>query len=193
MRSRRLLTWGAVGGLVGGLLLVLGHVLAVVSTADAIVVTGTWFVLVGFLALIFAAIGLHEALAEAGSPLAAVGTVLTVGGAALVVAVQYAALGSAYELVDDPLYLSAELIGVPAVGGVALAVGILLLGVAALSDEAAPTGAGAAFVVAAVAFPVGFATTTAFYVGGVLLGVGTAWAGASLWRARAERVGSTDR
>lgn len=193
MPSPRLLTWGAVGGVVSGALLVLGHVLAVVSTADAVVVTGTWFVLLGFLALVFAAIGLHEALAEAGPALAGAGAVLTVVGSVLVVAVQYAALGGAYGLVDEPVYLAPELIGVPAVGGVALAVGILLLGVAMLRDATAPTGAGAALVVAAVAFPIGLATTTAFYVGGVLLGGGAAWAGASLWRIRDRTVRAPER
>ena len=188
MPSPRLLTWGAVGGVVGGVLLVLGHLLTVLPATDAIVVTGTWFVLLGFLALVFATIGLHEALAAGDAPLAGAGAVLTVAGAVLVVAVQYAALGSAYGLVDDPLYLTPELIGVPAAGGVALAVGVLLLGVAMLRDETAPTVAGAALVVAAVAFPIGLATTTAFYVGGVLLGVGATWSGAALWRMRDGRA-----
>jgi hypothetical protein len=186
--SPRVLAWGAIGGVAGGVLLVVGSFLAVLPARDAIIVTGTWFVLLGILGLLFAGIGLHEMLAATDVSLAGIGAVLTMFGSALLVAVQYAALASAYDLVTEPIYLAAELIGVPAAGGVALVLGILLLGIAMLREVTAPTIAGAAFVVAAVAFPLGLASTPAFYVGGVLLGMGTAWTGALLWRTRAERL-----
>jgi hypothetical protein len=199
VQSSRLITWGAIGGLVAGALLTVGYLLALTLApgSDAANITGTWLTYGGFVALVFFAIGLHEALAAGGSQFEGTGAVLTIIGSVVMTGGAFAAIGSAYGISEEPLYRATELLGLTSTGSVALAVGILLLGLATLRSAALPTAPGALLIAAAAAFVIGGITfltgnpiEEAFYVGGILLGIGTGWCGADLWRRRADRAAS---
>lgn len=192
MPSARLLAWGAVGGIAGGVLLIIGNALAfLASEGGPVAVTGTWLVLMGFAALILFAIGLHEVLRVRVTGGEALAAVLSIIGSALLVAVSYTALGSAYELVDEPLYLDPTLIGVLVIGSGAFALGMLLFGIAILrGDQPLPRAAGILIVVATVAFLVGYLVTEVSYVGGIILGLTVAWIGVLLNQERS-RVDTT--
>lgn len=200
MQSSRLVTWGAIGGLTAGALLTVGYLLALTLAqgSDAANITGTWLTFGGFIALVFLAIGLHEALAAGGSQFEGTGAVLTIIGSTIMTGGAFAAIGSAYGIVEEPLYRATELLPLTSTGSVALAVGILLLGLATLRSATLPTPPGGVLIAAAAAFVIGGITfltgnpiEEAFYVGGILLGIGAGWAGAALWTGRPSGPGVT--
>ena len=193
MPSSRLVTWGAFGGFAAGALLTVGYVISLLlaSGSDAANITGAWLTTLGFMAFVFAVIGLHEVLHAAGAALAQPGAVLSVIGTVMFVAVGYIAVGSAYGLMDEPLYLAPELLGFAVLGGIALMVGLVLLAIEIVRTDPLPNGAGWLLLAAALA-----SVVTAFgrlfdtplpavsNVGGLLIGLASGWIGSALWSAR---------
>jgi hypothetical protein len=190
--SARLIAWGAIGGVVAGVLLLIGNVLALFATeGDGLAVTGSWLVLIAFVATVFLAIGVHEVLRDRNVSLDAVGTVLLIIGAVLLAAISYVALGASYGGIEDPFYLDKEVIGVIGAGSGAFGLGVILSGVAIIrAGVPLPSLAGVLMLVAAAAFLIGIAVTVVYYIGAMVLGIAFAWIGAVLWQER-QRVDTT--
>lgn len=193
MPSSRLVTWGAFGGFAAGALLTVGYLIALLlaTGSDAANVIGAWLTTLGFMAFVFAVIGLHEVLHAAGAALAQAGAVFSIVGTVMFVAVGYIAVGSAYGVMDEPLYLTPELIGFPVIGGIALMLGLVLLATEIVRTDPVPNGAGwllfaaaLASVVTAIGRLFGTPLPTVSYVGGLLIGIGSGWIGIALWSAR---------
>lgn len=192
MPSARLIAWGAIGGVLAGVLLLIGNALALFATAGGVLaVAGSWLVLIAFVATVFVAIGIHEVLRDRAVGLDAIATILLIVGAVLLVAISYVALGASYGVIDDPFYLDKEVIAILGVGSGAFGLGVLLAGASILrADSPIPSMAGVLLLVAAAGFLVGIAVEEVSYIGSIVLGVAFAWIGAVLWQER-QRVDTT--
>jgi|GEM_PF-4638632 len=183
MASDRLLTWGAVGSSVGGVLLAVAFVWIVVV---GITVAGARVLFMSTMALIFAFVGLQEALRVRRVGLEASATVLGIVACGLVASnvLPLAAIATGHVEYTVELMYTSFGPALPA-GIVLLSVASILVAVGLLRSTDLPRGAAWLLVVGSVAFPVilgeGATTQVVGTVGVVVLGAGFVRTGIALW------------
>lgn len=188
MASSRLLTWGAVGSSVGGVLLAVAFVSIVVA---GITVTGSRVLFVSTMALVFGFVGLQEALRVRRVGFEATAAVLGIVACGLVASnvLPLAAIATGHlEYTVELMYTSFG----PAlpVGIVLLSVASILIAVGLLRSTDLPSSAAWLLIVGSVGFPVilgeGPRTQIVGTIGVIVLGAGFVGAGIALWSSRQE-------
>jgi len=183
MASSRLLTWGAVGSSVGGVLLAAAFVSIVVG---GITVAGSRVLFMSTMALIFAFVGVQEALRVRRVGLEATATILGVVACGLVASnvIPLAAIATGHVEYTVELMYTSFGPALPA-GVVLLSVASVLVAVGLLRSTDLPRGGAWLLVAGSVAFPVilgeGARTQIVGTVGVVVLGAGFVRIGIALW------------
>lgn len=185
--SKRLVAWGAVAGILGGIAFAVGHVVGFAGgDSHAVAVVSGWLNLAGVVALVFAVVGVHESLNDRGGVLGGVGTILAMLGFILLTGIDTLGIALAYELIPSAAMGGAPVLVLSGIANVALLAGLLILAVVLLRTGVLPWLVGVLLVLAILAFMPGyFGVSIGGAVGGVFLGAGFVGAGLRLWTLRA--------
>ena len=178
---------------VGGLLLLLGHLLDLGGDPEYGTVLGGALVLAAHLALVFALVALWAAQAEQSGVPGSLGMVLGAAGTTIVCGVVLVEIAGASGA-DAGAVLGA---GIPAalalLGGLAFLIGLILFGIATMRAGVFPRWAGMLLIVGDVAFGVGSftgAAATIFeIVGAAVTCAAFVWLGLSLLSVRGTSAG----
>lgn len=193
---------GGIGGIIGGLALLLGHLFNFGGDPTAGTALGKGFVLAGHTVLVFAFMGLYARQTTAGTTLAGrFGMVLGTIGTILVAAIVFVELAGTAGVDTTPVFEATGTAPIYTVGPLVFVLGILLVGSSIARGTALPRWSGILLIVGTVVFAAASAVSDfaglLTVVGAALTAGGFVWSGVALLmtespRGTAGEVGSAN-